>query len=319
MGDVFRAMNRAKQERQQQPSPQPAQEGDGAGPETPALPIEQVHDEAMRESAVETAARGAAPVPVRENRPAVPQPRSDDAEVIVPPPPRQPTNAELNGYAPQVVVHHDRGCIITEQYRAIRTQILARCRNRRVQVHVITSSAPQEGKTVTTINLGIAFSELRNQRTLLIEGDLRRPAFARMLARDQKPGLLHYLRGEVDEIDRILQPSVYDNLQIIPAGDREFTKSTELLSSPRMAFLLDRLRDRYDHIFIDTPPVITVTDGCILGAMADDTLLVVRLNRTPTDAVDRAKRLLRAANCEIAGCILTHMTNAVPSYLYRYV
>ena len=86
-----------------------------------------------------------------------------------------------------------------------------------------------------------------------------------------------------------------------------------------MGQLIDRLRDRYDHIFIDTPPVITVTDACILGAMCDETLLVVRLNKTATEAVDRAKRLLRASNCEVSGVILTHMQYHIPRYLYRYV
>jgi capsular exopolysaccharide synthesis family protein len=227
-------------------------------------------------------------------------------------------NPSLNGYAEQVVVHHDRGSLITEQYRAIRTQILARGRNRRIQIHAITSSAPEEGKSVTTLNLGMAFSELRNQKTLIIEGDLRKPSFGALLHREASPGLLHLLRGEVDELDKIIHPTVYDNLQFIPAGDRDTTASTELLSSPRMAQILDRLRDRYDHIFIDTPPVITVTDPAILGALADETLLVVRLNRTPAEVVDRAKRLLRAANCEVAGVILTHQTIAPPKYLYRY-
>jgi capsular exopolysaccharide synthesis family protein len=241
------------------------------------------------------------------------------AQVTAIPATARPAAASLNGYSPEVVVHHDRGSVITEQYRAIRTQILARARNRRLQLHVVTSSAPQEGKSVTTVNLGMAFSELRNQRTLLVEGDLRRPAFHKYFRRKPEPGLLHYLRGKTDDIDSIIHPSAHDNLQVIPAGDREFTSSTELLSSPRMAQLLDRLRDRYEHIFIDTPPVITVTDACILGAMADETLLVVRLNRTPTEVVDRAKRLLRAANCDVAGVILTHMRFHIPNYLYRYV
>ena len=224
----------------------------------------------------------------------------------------------LNGYAPQIIVHHDRGSVITEQYRAIRTQILARTRNRRIQTHVVTSSSPEEGKTITTINLGMTFSELRNQKTLLIEGDLRRPSFGTALNRTCSPGLLQLLRGEISEIDQAIHPTVYDNLQFIPAGDRDQVASTELLSSPRMAQVLDRLKDRYDHIFIDTPPVVTVTDAAILGALSDETLLVVRLNKTPTDMVDRAKRLLRAANCELAGVILTHLQIDAPRYLYRY-
>jgi len=225
----------------------------------------------------------------------------------------------LNGYATDVIVHHDRGSPITEQYRQIRTQILARGRNRKLQTHVITSSAPGEGKSVTSVNLGITFAELRNQKTLLIEGDLRRPSFKRILNRSATPGLVQLLRGEEENIENCLHETVYDNMQILPAGDHEHESSTQLLSSPRMLKVLEQCKDRYDHIFIDSPPVITVTDACILGAHCDETLLVVRMHKTQTDVVERAKRLLRASNCELAGVILTHLVNeTLPRYLYRY-
>jgi capsular exopolysaccharide synthesis family protein len=320
MGDVFDAMNRSQKEREAKPQSKPAHVPKGGDSDdlAPALPLDQVN------------ARGGIadePSPVTLPPPA-PGQRTVAAAVAKADTEKQARagiaaanlsrDPSLNGYSAQVVVHHDRGSVITEQYRAIRTQILARARNRRLQTHVITSSAPEEGKSVTTVNLGMAFSELRNQRTLLIEGDLRRPSFGRVLNRTCTPGLLQLLRGEISEIDQAIHPTVYENLQFIPAGDRDQTSSTELLSSPRMAQVLDRLKDRYDHIFIDTPPVVTVTDAAILGALSDETLLVVRLNRTPTDMVDRAKRLLRAANCEVAGIILTYLQLDAPKYLYRY-
>jgi capsular exopolysaccharide synthesis family protein len=331
MGDVFDAMNRAKREREKNPpAPQGGEQAvgpiahEGADDLKPALPMDQIQ---ARPAVQDEAA------PVRMSAPGVKQrtvadavEKADAERAAARATTQTPlvavgsvgVNASLNGYAEQVIVHHDRGSLITEQYRAIRTQILARGRNRRVQIHTITSSAPEEGKSVTTLNLGMAFSELRNQKTLLIEGDLRKPAFAKLLNRESAPGLLHLLRGEIDELDKAIHPTVYDNLYYIPAGDRDTTGSTELLSSPRMAQILDRLRDRYDHIFIDTPPVITVTDATILGALSDETLMVVRLNRTPAEVVDRAKRILRAANCEVAGVILTHQQITAPKYLYRY-
>ncbi len=346
MGDVFDAMNRSNKERDDGPEGKPAAQGDHAPEPTPdkpeqgGLPIDDVDATPVIEEQPERQApatprreQPAPPPPIETQRPtraapvaaasdrfqqeqdAQERPSIDEIDPI--------TGAHvgldsLNGYSADVVVHHDRGSIITEQYRAIRTQILARARNRRVQTHVITSSAPEEGKSVTTVNLGIAFSELRSQRTLLLEGDLRRPAFAKLFDRPTPNGLLQYLRGETDDIDSIVYPTVYDNLQFLPAGGKEFAHSTELLSSPRMHNLLDRLKDTYDHIFIDSPPVITVTDACILGANCDQTLLVIRLHKTPTEVVDRAKRLLRASNCEIAGVILTHMEMELSRYLYRY-
>lgn len=315
MGDVFDAMNRAQQERQEKPDQLPADPHPGTPEEeTPALPIDQVPPPS--EPAVAPARiTGDSGHPVSDASEKVdseaghPQP-GDDTVLF--------SNTSSNGYSGDIITHHDRGSVITEQYRAIRTQILARGRNRRLQVNTLTSAAPNEGKSVTTINLGITFSELRNQKTLLIEGDLRRPAFARLLHRDPRPGLTQLLKGEVDDLNQVIHPTVYDNLQLIPCGGSDSTNSTELLSSPRMAQLIDRVRDRYDHIFIDTPPVLSVTDASILGAVSDQTILIVRLNRTPSEVVERTKRLLRAANCDVAGVVLTHLSHATPRYLYRY-
>jgi capsular exopolysaccharide synthesis family protein len=341
MGDVFDAMNRAKRERERRaehgadPAPPPPVAADeqspaheDGAPEEGGLPIDQVESAAqprdqLAEQVTTAPVTGRSPVAAATDRARLERQSSrddsvDEEGVSGGGQPTPAAIASLNGYSADIVVHHDRGSVITEQYRAIRTQVLARARNRRVQTHVITSSAPEEGKSVTTVNLGIAFSELRSQKTLLIEGDLRRPSFQHLFDRDIEHGLVDLLRGEETDVDKCIQPTVYENLQFLPAAGKEFAHSTELLSSPRMVQLLDRLKDRYDHIFIDTPPVITVTDACILGSMCDQTLLVVRLYRTPADVVDRAKRLLRAANCEVAGVILTHMEMQMSRYMYRY-
>ena len=328
MGDVFDAMNRAKRERGEQP-PQDEQPAASAF-EPPAeseqggLPLDQVGVNALVDEAGGEQALDLAPQrPVVADADARAQ---QDAQIEYEQRLEQPEDtslpttgaSRLNGYSAEIVVHHDRGSAVTEQYRAIRTQLLARTRNRTMQTYVITSSTPEEGKSVTTANLGIVFSELRNHKTLLVEGDMRRPSFSKLFDRECVPGLLQLLRGEVEGIDDIVHQTIYDNLQFIPAGGRDSTHSTEMLSSPRMTQVLERLKDRYDHIFIDSPPVITVTDACILGAMCDQTLLVVRLNKTPSGAVERAKRLLRASNCEVSGVILTHMRHFISRYLYKY-
>ncbi len=258
-----------------------------------------------------------APAPVAPMAPDAPDalPIDPTGEPIV-----MPTPHAVGGhYVPQVVVHHDRGDIITEQYRAIRLQILARCRNRKLQTHVITSSAPDEGKTLTAVNLAMAFAELQNKRTLLIEGDLRRPSLHQVIGQQLTPGLLQLLRGEMDDVNAAIHDSPYDNVKILPAGDHGTTASTEMLSTHRWPEVLEQLKQQFDHILIDTPPVISVTDACIFGALADEVILVVRLNETPVEVVDRTKRLLRASNCEVAGVVLTHMKHHIPKYLYRYV
>lgn len=346
MGDVSDAMDRARRDRQSDAQAPQRDSGavnydsdlppsDASQAETGGLPIEDVDGQSMTQDA--DAIKAPSPAAANDGSIAGTDPTaSSDAVGRAMDKGTEARHAQavaaaqsaadattshassVNGYAPDLVVHHDRGSLITEQYRAVRTQILARARSRKIQTHVVTSSAPGEGKSVTTMNLGVAMSEMRNEHTVLIEGDLRRPSFHKLLSREAlTPGLSQYLRGEA-EVDDVLHPTVYDNLHLIPAGSAELTSSTELLSSPRLAVLLDRLRDRFDHIFVDSPPVVSVTDACILGAMCDETLLVVRLHKTPTSVVDRAKRLLRAANCEVAGVVLTHLETRLPRYLYRY-
>ncbi|MEX2216611.1 MAG: CpsD/CapB family tyrosine-protein kinase [Phycisphaeraceae bacterium] len=343
MGDVFEAMNRARRERGQQQSPPPASAaeedtaplaGDGT-PESGGLSFGDVEAEALveelkkeerklderHEEARDNASRAshASPVAAAASRARAEAQTEYDNRLDVDEPSNLPaSHSKLNGYSSEVVVHHDRGSAVTEQYRAIRTQLLARARNRPIQTTVITSSTPEEGKSVTTANLGIVFSELRNHKTLLIEGDLRRPSFNKLFDRECTPGMLQLLRGDVTKLDDAVHKTIYENLQFIPAGGRDSTHSTELLTSPRMIQILDQVKDRYDHIFIDSPPVVTVTDSCILGAMADQVLLVVRLNKTPSGAVERAKRLLRASNCEVSGVILTHLKHYISRYLYKY-
>ena len=241
MGDVFDAMKRARDERggdgerddpasdqnragaaaRDASEPQPETSGlptdEVQPPETDPLPQTQISAPAPTDRAVSSATEKSRSEQVSKGHPWVDA--SDPAS---------------NGYSSEIITHHDRGSPITEQYRAIRTQILARGRNRRLQVTTLTSAAPDEGKSVTTINLGVAFSELRNQKSLLIEGDLRRPAFARLLCRDATPGLSQLLKGEIDELESVIHDSVYDNLQILPAGASDSVSSTELLSSPRM-------------------------------------------------------------------------------------
>ena len=319
MGDVYDAMNRAQRDKGPK-SHNAGNDSPTSPPEdtTPVLPSEQV---AKAADSGELAHHKTNSKPDASSMVVDVQKKVEAESALVSSestsmPKEDP--ASPNRYSSELIPHHDRASIITEQYRAIRTQMLARIRNQRIQTVVITSASPNEGKSVTALNMGITFSELRTQKTLVVEGDLRRPSFPQLLDRDAYPGLLHVLKGEVDKVDDAIHPTVYDNLYFMPAGGRDNATSTELLSSPRMIQVLAQMKDQFDHIFVDTPPVLNVTDASILGAICDQVLLVIRMNTTPQDLVDRAKRLLRASNCNIAGAVLTHLANTTPKYLYRY-
>lgn len=207
---------------------------------------------------------------------------------------------------------------MAEEYRSIRTSILARHQQERHLVHTITSATPQEGKTITCVNLGLAFAELRNRKTVILECDLRLPTFEKLLRLEHPHGLIPYLRGECSLSDAIVR--VDDGgLHAITAGDRVSDEAVQLLSGPRMARLIEALRSKFDHVIIDTPPVLELADAGILGAQSDEVLLVARMRRTPCPLVEQAVRTLSSYNAEVCGMIATD--NPRPrgrGYGYKY-
>lgn len=194
---------------------------------------------------------------------------------------------------------------MSEEYRSIRTSILARHDNERHLVHTISSATPQEGKTITCVNLGVSFAELRNRTTVIVECDLRLPTFAKLLNCDtNRPGLIDYLRGDA-QLKDIFQKVEGSPLHIIPAGGRVSDEAVQLLSSPRMSQLIQALRAKYDHVIIDTPPVLQLADAGILGSQSEEVLLVARMRRTPRPLVEQAVNTLTSYNALVSGIIAT--------------
>lgn len=194
---------------------------------------------------------------------------------------------------------------MSEEYRSIRTSILARHDNERHLVHTITSATPQEGKTITCVNLGLAFAELRNRKTIIIECDLRLPTFGKLLNCDtDRPGLIDFLRGEA-KISEIIQQVDGSPLHIIPAGGRVSDEAVQLISGQRMSQLIQGLRAKYDHVIIDTPPVLQLADAGILGSQSEEVLVVARMRRTPRPLVEQAISTLASYNAQVNGIIAT--------------
>lgn len=207
----------------------------------------------------------------------------------------------------------------SEEYRALRTSILARHDNERHLVHTITSATPQEGKTITCVNLGMSFAELRNRETIIIECDLRLPTFGKLLNCDNKqPGLIDYLRGNAT-VSEIVQQIEGSALHIITAGGMVSDEAVQLLSSQRMSNLIHGLRSKYDHVFIDTPPVLQLADAGILGSQGEEVLVVARMRRTPRPLVEQAINTLTSYNAQVSGIIATdNPRSRGRGYGYKY-
>ncbi len=218
---------------------------------------------------------------------------------------------------PSIVAFHDRHSAATEQYRGLRARLLAMNTGRLPQVIAITSSVPEEGKSVTSLNTSLVMSEGGEHRVLLVDMDFRRSSLARMLGQPPSPGLCDVLRGELPLRDAI-RSTPYANLKFLAAGDPRERSYGELLGSAGLGAVLDELRLAFNYTFVDTPPVTTVSDVCLLGPHCDGALLVVEMQRTPEPTVQQAVRALSANNVKVLGCVLSRFRDQSSGYYARY-
>jgi capsular exopolysaccharide synthesis family protein len=229
-------------------------------------------------------------------------------------PPRE--SPVLNGYAPELVAHHERGGEVTEDFRAVRTHLLGQYPDERFCI-LVTSAEKGEGKTVTCLNLAVVLAERQERRTLVVDFDLRRKKVAGFLHMDNEPGMADLLRGQA-QVDNVVRPTTYPNLFVIPAGKASREQIGEVLHRPELEEIVTELRRRYDYVLFDTPPVTIAPDAGMLGRAVSDAILIVRMFRTPRDTVDSAIRLLHAANVKPVGIVLTHHKYYIPKLLYYH-
>jgi capsular exopolysaccharide synthesis family protein len=258
----------------------------------------------------------APPLPAPKPAPAPPAPPAPPVAVMGAPTPDPAATEEGANYSELIVSHHDRGSTITEEYRALRTSLLAQAPKERL-CYLVTSAEAGEGKTVTSMNLAVVFTERAGRRTILVDCDLRRGRLASHFGAPASPGMAELLRGEVTLAEAI-RPTVYPNLSIIPAGAAVHRDVGELFGRPEMDEIVHTLRRQYDFVIIDTPPINLVSDTGMLGPSVGKALLVIRMNRTRRESVEKAIRLLRSANIELDGLVLTHRKYYIPQYLYKY-
>lgn len=189
---------------------------------------------------------------------------------------------------------------ISENYRLVRTNLQHSIRSKAPEVILVTSPEKGDGKTLTAVNLAITMAQ-GGRRTVLLDADLRRPNAHRLLGMDVELGIADILSTDGPIPDHIL-PTEIDGLHFLPAGHTDIPPA-EALGSERMATLIERLREAYDVVIIDSPPVLAVSDPVLLSTQADATLLVVSAERTDFRAVDITEKTLNAVGVPIAGVI----------------
>ena len=189
-----------------------------------------------------------------------------------------------------------------EAIRAIRTIVEFLLPSGQPHALLITSSLPEEGKSLVSLNLAIALQEL-GRKVILIDGDMRRPSIHRLLNLSLEPGLSAYLQGQASK-EELVQPAVTAReLPVIPAGMTP-TQPTDLLVHSRMQELVETLRKEYQYILIDTPPVLAVADATAVASLVEGVICVIRSGRTHRDAALAGKQRLVDVGSRIIGGVL---------------
>src|SRR5271163_1365074 len=205
---------------------------------------------------------------------------------------------------------------MAESYRALRTSLLLSNLGAPPKVIMVTSARPQEGKTTTIINTAIVLAQ-KGVRVLLIDADLRRPSIHKTLGMGPRSGLSNVLTGSTTLEAAITRTAILPNLFVLPAGTPP-PNPAELLASSNMRDVLEELRGQYDHIVVDTPPTLSVTDAVVLSPRADAIVLVIRSGQTTKQALRRSRDVLAQVNAKVSGVLLNAVDLSSPDYYYYY-
>jgi capsular exopolysaccharide synthesis family protein len=200
-----------------------------------------------------------------------------------------------------------------EAIRCLRTSILFSSAEEGAKSLVVTSTGPGEGKTLIASNIAIALAQA-GQRVLLVDADMRRPRLHVLFAHDLDPGLSNVIVGDSDQIAAI-RASRVPGLSVLAAG-HQAPNPSELLGSCRFKNLVDDLKKRFDWVVIDSPPVMAVTDACVLAHAATGVLFVVGAEMTRTGIASVALDQLEAANARFVGGVLNWVQVHRHGYYY---
>jgi capsular exopolysaccharide synthesis family protein len=216
----------------------------------------------------------------------------------------------------ELVSHMQPQSQMSEAFRALRTSLLLSQADSPPQTILVSSALPREGKTTAAVNLALTLARL-GDKTLLIDGDMRKPSIARALdiADGRHVGLSSYLAGASSLEQVMVSYPGLTNLSVIPTGPVP-PNPADLLSSYRLAEMMTELRSRFKFIVVDSPPIMSATDAVIMSAVADGVIVVVRSGETPKEALTRTRDLLISVKARIIGVVLNAVDASFSDYHY---
>ncbi len=198
----------------------------------------------------------------------------------------------------------DNQSTVAEAYRALRTSVLLSSAGHPPKSILVTSGRPGEGKTTTAVNTAISLAQL-GATVLIIDCDLRRPKVHKVFGITHTHGLSTYLSRDMD-IDSLIHALPIPNLSLLPCGPTP-PNPAELISSEKMRTMMTLLGTKFDHIIIDSPPLINVTDPVILSTLVDGVIMVVHAGKSTRDVIRRASQELTSVGAKVFGVVLNNV------------
>ncbi|HWA98088.1 MAG TPA: polysaccharide biosynthesis tyrosine autokinase [Pirellulales bacterium] len=215
---------------------------------------------------------------------------------------------------PVLCTFHRPRCHESEAYRAVRTAVYFNMRGKQHRIIQVSSPSPGDGKSTLCANLSISIAQ-SGRKILLIDADLRRPRVHKLFGIKPDVGLSSFIEGKAEFTDAIY-PSGVDNLEIMPCGPMP-KNPAELLTSPRFDELLQMLREKYDFVLIDSPPMLAVTDSSVVAARVDAVLLTMRLTKNCRHGLLHSTQMIDNIGAEILGIIVNFVGGTRrDAYLY---
>ncbi|HEX8681922.1 MAG TPA: CpsD/CapB family tyrosine-protein kinase [Ardenticatenaceae bacterium] len=193
---------------------------------------------------------------------------------------------------------------VSEAYRTLRTNLEFTALAGELRALVVTNPAATEGKSTALANLAVTMAQ-GGRSIIIVDADMRRPAQHTIFGVADSPGLSNALLDETLILNPPLVETGVAGLRLLPAGPRP-PNPAELLGSPRMAQLIESLKQKAEIVLFDAPPVVLVTDAAILGARTDGVLLVLQAGKTKREHAARARALLEQVGARIVGTALTN-------------
>ena len=202
-----------------------------------------------------------------------------------------------------------------EAYRALRTSLALLAREGKQKIFTVISGGVGEGKSTTLFNLAYVCAE-QGSKVLIVDSDLRRPVQHKMVGLANRTGMVNVLTDEL-KIEDVVQETGVPNLWLMPSG-RLRRGSLGIMNNARLRAMLDILKERYDFVLLDSPPILGVTDAAILASEADGVLLVVQYRKYPKIISLRAKRMIENAGGHLMGAVLNNINIMRDDYYYYY-